>query len=222
MMIRKRKTIKAKREEEYAAYEAKMGGRTLANVDEDERRAEIAAAVGDPVKMRELCLRQAAQEEAIHREMEDLLLPIFDDYNIPRDHPKRWLQLCYWLAQECGRLGLRPAKAPIKFDDYAYALLICRIAKARSEIAAERGCTDKGVSDIDACRRIMREHPDWYQTKKGGRVSAETLAKRYHAAPPSTWMMADDWVRSAARYHALADIFNATTSLPCSSASACT
>ena len=105
-MIRKRKTIKAKQEEKYAALKAKMGGLTLANVDEDERRAEIAAAVGDPVKMREIWLRLVAAEETNCRDLEDLLLPVLDDYTIPRDDPNRWLYLCCWLAQECGRLGV--------------------------------------------------------------------------------------------------------------------
>ena len=128
-------------------------------------------------------------DEAIRREFEDLLLPILDDYNIPRADPNRWLNLCWWLAQECGRLGVRPAKAPIKFDDYAYATLIYRIAMARSEIAAELGCTDEDVSTIDACRRIVREHPEWYGTKKGGRVTAETLARRLREAPPSSFTL---------------------------------
>src|SRR5262245_64776573 len=112
-MIRKRKTIKAKWEEEYAAFEAKMGGRTLPNVDENDWRAEITAAVGDPVKMREIGLRLVAMDEAIRRQRQDQLLPILDDYNISRDDPNRWLYLCGWLAQECGRLGVPPAKAPI-------------------------------------------------------------------------------------------------------------
>jgi hypothetical protein len=178
-MIRKRKTIKAKWEEKCAAYEAETGGRTLANVDENDWRN---AAVGNPVKTLDM-------DEAMHRECEDLLLPILDDYNIPRADPNRWLNLCWWLAHECGRLGVRPAKAPIKFDDYAYAMLIYRIAKARSEIAAELGCTDEYVFTIDACRRIVREHPEWYETKKGGRVSAETLARRLREAPPSSFAL---------------------------------
>jgi hypothetical protein len=189
-MIRKRKTIKAKWEEKCAAYEAERGGRTLANVDENYWRKEIAAAVFNPVKMLDIYQRLVVKDEAIRREREDLLLPILDDYNIPRADPNRWLDLCWWLAQECGRLGVRPAKAPIKFDDYAYATLIYRIAKARSEIAAELGCTnDEDVSTIDACRRIVREHPEWYGTKKGGRVTAETLARRRREAPPSSFAL---------------------------------
>jgi hypothetical protein len=188
-MIRKRKTIKAKWEEECAAFETEMGGRTLANVDENRWREEIAAAVGNPVKTLEIYQRLVALNEATRRQREDQLLPILDDYNIPRADPNRWFDLCWWLALECGRIGVRPAKAPTKFDDEAYAVLIYRIAKAQFEIAAERGCTDKDVSVIDACRRIVQEHPEWYGTKKGGRVSAETLARRRREAPPSSFAL---------------------------------
>src|SRR5215216_6007931 len=114
-MIRKRKTIKAKWEEKYAAYEDEMGGRTLDNVAENYWREEVAAAVGNPVETLEIIQRLVAMDEAIRREREDLLLPILDDYNIPRADPNRWFNLCWWLAQECGRLGVRAAKAPIKF-----------------------------------------------------------------------------------------------------------
>ena len=184
---------------------------------------------GTSPKLKQIHDLQAAETLAVWQRMWESLLLLLDKYQIPRNDPNCWFFLACRQAADSGALFARPAHRP-RMDDYEYATFLLRVECARHKLAVERGCDPGEITIIEACRRLIADNPHEFKTKStrrergenGPSLQPETLAKRYRAAPPSAWMMADDWVRRADRYHALAAIFDGTTLLPCSSASAST
>lgn len=159
---------------------------SLANIEFFERKQQIENAKGDPAKLREIEKQHTAylikQRDVMLQQCEQLLLPLLDKYEIPYDAPNRWLVLAFRLAADCGKLGARPAHAPVKRNDFTDRQLCERVFAAKVQIAEERGCEIDSVPEIKACERIRQDHSEWYKTNKGRSLEPSTLQKNFRQA----------------------------------------
>ena len=171
-MAKKRKTVLDRLRERVAEVAAQFGGLTLATLksqDEliwDER---IEACRDDPIKLREIeasrleILRERDAAQA--RKIEELLEPVFNDYDLPRGMPNRTTYLAFYLADELGLLHRRLDGAPPKWKPPKCLMLVYRVREARRNIAAERGCDPAEVHLQAACKRVLNDYPDEYKLK---------------------------------------------------------
>jgi hypothetical protein len=138
-------------------------------------------AEGNPGKLMQVDAQIVANEMYRLREIEGYMLDVLEKHGISRDDPNRWLLLAFQLAQDSGAFA-RGRGARKKWTDDRYARLIAGIFVCQNDIAKEKRCAWESVKVIDAIRRLIKDNPSMWVTRKGGKVTPHSLQNRYNEA----------------------------------------
>lgn len=125
---------------------------------------------------------------AVAKRTDEVMLLLFDHYDIVRTDPDRWEQLANDLAEThvpAAQFTNKKSRGPGAekvWKPQASAELCATVCEARRKIAKEKSVKFGKVRLIDAIRRVIRDFPDKWTARGGGKISAGTLQNRYNEA----------------------------------------